>query len=86
MEYILWSLIVVSVAGIVVYHYKPEWIDNIVSRFKSELSIGSDEKPGLTTNKKNGRVGKGSRPRPGYYSQQYKDNYDKIFGKSFRCW
>lgn len=25
--------------------------------------------------------GKGSSPRPGYYSQQYKDNYDKIFGK-----
>jgi hypothetical protein len=24
--------------------------------------------------------GKGSSPRPGYYSQQYKDNYDKIFG------
>lgn len=34
------------------------------------------------TNKKNGgRIGKGSRPRPGYFSQQYKDNYDKIFGK-----
>ena len=34
------------------------------------------------TNKKNGgRVGKGSRPRPGYYSQQYKDNYDKISQK-----
>jgi hypothetical protein len=34
MEYILWSLIVISVVGIVVYNYKPEWIDNIVSRFK----------------------------------------------------
>ncbi len=44
--------------------------------------FGSDEKPVLMTNKKSGgRVGKGSRPRPGYYSQQYKDNYDKIFGK-----
>ena len=41
--------------------------------------FGTNEKPVLMTNKKNGgRVGKGSRPRPGYFSQQYKDNYDKI--------
>lgn len=25
--------------------------------------------------------GKGARPRPGVYSQQYKDNWEKIFGK-----
>jgi|TARA_R100000479_G_C6239394_1_gene148207 hypothetical protein len=25
--------------------------------------------------------GKGARPRPGVYSQQYKDNFDRIFGK-----
>ena len=44
--------------------------------------FGTNEKPVLMTNKKNGgRIGKGSRPRPGYFSQQYKDNYDKIFGK-----
>ena len=34
MEIILGSLIVVSIAGLVVYHYKPEWIDLIVSKFK----------------------------------------------------
>ena len=45
-------------------------------------TFGSNEKPVLMTNKKNGgRIGKGSRLRPGYFSQQYKDNYDKIFGK-----
>ena len=25
--------------------------------------------------------GKGARPSPGVYSQQYKDNFDRIFGK-----
>jgi|TARA_R110002012_G_scaffold40605_1_gene111827 hypothetical protein len=25
--------------------------------------------------------GKGARPRPGVYSQQYKDNWEVIFGK-----
>tara|TARA_R100001163_G_C4910194_1_gene94851 strand:- start:381 stop:488 length:108 start_codon:yes stop_codon:yes gene_type:complete len=34
MEYIAWILIVVAISGLAVYHYKPEWIDNIVSRFK----------------------------------------------------
>ena len=27
------------------------------------------------------RNGKGSRPRPSVYTQQYKDNYDEIFRK-----
>ena len=45
--------------------------------------FGSNEKPVLLTSKKNkGRLfTKGSKPRPGVYSQQYKDNFDKIFGK-----
>ena len=44
-------------------------------------TFGSNEKPVLMTNKKNGgRVGKGSRPGPGYFSKEYKDNYDRIFG------
>jgi len=25
-------------------------------------------------------AGKGDRPRPGVYSQEYRDNFDKIFG------
>jgi hypothetical protein len=45
--------------------------------------IGSDEKPVTFRKsiygKSNG--GKGARPRPGFYTQQYKDNWDLIFGK-----
>jgi|TARA_B100000900_G_scaffold350905_1_gene317719 hypothetical protein len=43
--------------------------------------LGSNEKPVLMTNKKNGgRIGKGSRPRPIQVSQeQYANNWDKIF-------
>ena len=26
-------------------------------------------------------AGKGDKPRPGTYSQEYRDNFDKIFGK-----
>ena len=51
--------------------------------------IGSDEKPVLMTNKKNkGRLygpsdgGKGAAPRVNVHSQQYRDNWDLIFGKS----
>ena len=45
--------------------------------------LGSDQKPGLMTNKKNkGRIGKGSRRRPMTISkEQYENNYEKIFGK-----
>jgi len=50
--------------------------------------IGSEEKPVLMTNKKNkGRLygpswhgGKGAAPRINVQSQQYRDNFDKIFG------
>ena len=45
--------------------------------------IGSDEKPVTFRKsiygKSNG--GKGARPRPGVYTQQYKDNWDLIFKK-----
>ena len=45
--------------------------------------IGSNEKPVLMTNKKNGgRIGKGSRPRKISVSQQqFDDNWDRIFKK-----
>tara|TARA_R100001224_G_scaffold86766_1_gene55832 strand:+ start:186 stop:332 length:147 start_codon:yes stop_codon:yes gene_type:complete len=45
--------------------------------------IGSNEKPVLMTNKKNGgRMGKGSRPRKTSVSQQqFNDNWDRIFKK-----
>ena len=26
-------------------------------------------------------AGKGDKPRPGVYSEEYRNNYDKIFGK-----
>tara|TARA_R110002167_G_scaffold61655_2_gene174167 strand:+ start:465 stop:614 length:150 start_codon:yes stop_codon:yes gene_type:complete len=29
----------------------------------------------------NGMAGKGDKPRPGVYSKEYRDNFDKIFGK-----
>ena len=51
--------------------------------------LGSDERPVLMTNKKNkGRLygpsdgGKGAAPRVNVHSQQYRDNWDLIFGKS----
>ena len=45
--------------------------------------LGSEEKPVLMTNKKNGgRIGKGSRPRKTSVSQQqFDDNWDRIFKK-----
>ena len=43
--------------------------------------LGTNEKPVLMTNKKNGgRVGKGSRPRPITNKEQYEKNWDMIFG------
>lgn len=43
--------------------------------------LGSDEKPVLMTNKKNGgRIGKGSRTRPLSVSKEtFEDNWDRIF-------
>ncbi len=45
--------------------------------------IGTDEKPFTFRKSIYGKSdgGKGARPRPGAYSQQYKDNWEVIFGK-----
>jgi len=45
--------------------------------------IGSDEKPVTFTSPiyKNSHGSKGANPRPGFYTQDYRDNWDKIFGK-----
>ena len=44
-------------------------------------AIGSDEKPVAFRNHvyKKSDSGKGANPRPGFYTQQYRDNYDRIF-------
>jgi len=46
---------------------------------KNKTQIGSDQAP-VTFRKT--IAGKGSRARPGVYSQEYRDNFDKIFSKS----
>ena len=38
--------------------------------------VGSDDKPVMF---RKTIAGKGSRARPGVYSQEYRDNFDKIF-------
>jgi|TARA_R110000868_G_scaffold15882_3_gene72002 hypothetical protein len=45
--------------------------------------IGNDEKPVTFRQSIYGKSdgGKGARPRPGVYTQQYKDNWDLIFNK-----
>ncbi len=45
---------------------------------KKGTQIGSDEAP-VTFRKT--IAGKGSRARPGVYSQEYRDRFDKIFAK-----
>ena len=44
-------------------------------------AIGSDERPVAFRNHvyKKSDGGKGANPRPGFYTQQYRDNWDKIF-------
>ena len=46
--------------------------------------IGSEEKPMTFKSPiyKNTHGGKGANPRPGVYTKQYRDNWDKIYGKS----
>jgi len=46
--------------------------------------LGSDDKPILMTNKKNGgRIGKGSRPRPLSVSKEtFETNWDRIFNNA----
>ena len=44
--------------------------------------IGSEEKP-ITFKSpiyKNSHGSKGANPRPGFYTQDYRDNWDRIFG------
>ncbi len=45
--------------------------------------IGNDEKPVTFRQSIYGKSdgGKGAKPRPGVYTQQYKDNWDLIFNK-----
>ena len=47
-------------------------------------AIGSDEKPVAFRNHvyKKSDSGKGANPRPGFYTQQYRDNYDRIFNNA----
>ena len=40
--------------------------------------VGSDEKPVMF---RKTIAGKGSRARPGVYSEEYRNNFDKIFNK-----
>ncbi len=35
----------------------------------------------MQLNQENSIMGKGDMPRPGAYSQEYKDNWERIFGK-----
>jgi hypothetical protein len=44
--------------------------------------IGSDEKPvTFRTPVYKKSESKGANPRPGFYTQDYRDNWDRIFGK-----
>ena len=45
---------------------------------KKGTQLGSDEKPLMF---RKTIAGKGSRARPGVYSQEYRDNFDRIFSK-----
>ena len=50
----------------------------MMKKIKKGTQIGSDEAP-VTFRKT--IAGKGSRARPGVYSEEYRDNFDKIFNK-----
>jgi len=45
--------------------------------------IGTDEKPFTFRKSIYGKSdgGKGANPRPGTYTKEYRDNFDRIFGK-----
>jgi len=45
---------------------------------KKGTQLGSNEKPVMF---RKTIAGKGSRARPGVYSKEYRDNFDKIFSK-----
>jgi len=46
---------------------------------KKGTQVGSDSKPVMF---RKTIAGKGSRARPGVYSKEYRDNFDKIFTKA----
>ena len=86
MDIIIGIVVATVVVGGIVYKYKPEWIEVIKSYWKQSLmsyTFGSNEKPVLMTNKKNGgRIGKGSRPKKISVSkEQFDSNWDRIFKK-----
>jgi len=56
--------------------------DNIII-IQMSKQIGTDDKPFTFRKSIYGKSdgGKGANPRPGVYTQQYRDNFDKIFGK-----
>jgi len=56
--------------------------DNIII-IQMSKQIGTDDKPFTFRQSIYGKSdgGKGANPRPGVYTQQYRDNFDKIFGK-----
>ena len=45
---------------------------------KKGTQLGSDTKPVMF---RKTIAGKGSRARPGVYSKEYRDNFDRIFGE-----
>ena len=45
---------------------------------KKGTQLGSEEKPVMF---RKTIAGKGSRARPGVYSKEYRDNFDRIFSK-----
>ena len=51
---------------------------NKVKMVKKGTQLGSDEKPVMF---RKTIAGKGSRARPGVYSEEYRNNFDKIFNK-----
>lgn len=49
---------------------------------KKSQAVGSENKPMVFRNHvyKKSDGGKGANPRPGFYTQDYRDNWDRIFG------
>tara|TARA_R110002153_G_scaffold39042_1_gene112699 strand:- start:285 stop:443 length:159 start_codon:yes stop_codon:yes gene_type:complete len=49
-----------------------------VVKMSKSNQLGSDEKPVMF---RKTIAGKGSKARPGVYSKEYRDNFDRIFNK-----
>ena len=65
---------------------KKQYQKNGINVYKEKImgkQIGSDEKPFTFKSPiyKNTHGSKGANPRPGFYTQDYRDNWDRIFGK-----